>query len=355
MFESDTLFVVGAGASAEIGLPVGAALLEAIAEKLKISFQGGFRQTSGDPDIAEVIRLYARRRNENQNLYYQKARMIDGAVPIAPSIDNFLDAHKKDEHLQFCGKLGIVASILEAERKSKLFVDEVNGGHDDLSRLNGSWYTLFMKILVERVDLDEIESVFDNVSFITFNYDRCIQRFLHVALQKYYGIDSGRAANLISKLEIIHPYGSIGRLPFEGGSSVVPYGARLDEAALIEAAGRIRTFTEQIEDFEFLEAIRQSVSGAETLVFLGFGFHPQNMELLSGGSMINARRAYATSYLCSNGDIEVFIRQIHAMLEDDFSPGKDFDGYSVDVRVPAGLKCADLLSEFSRSIPRAID
>ncbi len=212
-----------------------------------------------------------------------------------------------------------------------------------------------MKMLVERIDLDEIESVFDNVSFITFNYDRCIQRFLYVALQKYYGIDSGRAANLISKLEIIHPYGSIGRLPFEGGSSVVPYGARLDEAALIEAAGRIRTFTEQIEDFEFLEAIRQSVSGAETLVFLGFGFHPQNMELLSGGSMINTRRAYATSYLCSNGDIEVFIRQIRAMLRDDFTPGNDFDGYSVDVRVPPGLKCADLLSEFSRSIPRAID
>ena len=355
MFESDTLFVVGAGASAEIGLPVGSSLLETIATKLKIFFQDGIRLSSGDPEIANVIRLHARRRNENQNIYYQKARMIHEAVPVAPSIDNFLDAHKKDEHLQFCGKLGIVASILEAERKSKLFVDGHDNDDIDLSHLSSTWYTAFMKMLVERIDLDEIESVFDNVSFITFNYDRCIQRFLHVALQKYYGIDSGRAANLISKLEIIHPYGSIGRLPFEGGPSVVPYGARLDEAALIEAAGRIRTFTEQIEDFEFLEAIRQSVCGAETLVFLGFGFHPQNMELLSGGSMINTRRAYATSYLCSNGDIEVFIRQIRAMLRDDFTPGNDFDGYSVDVRVPAGLKCVDLLSEFSRSIPRAID
>jgi hypothetical protein len=355
MFESKTLFVVGAGASAEIDLPVGSALLETIAKKLNISFQDGIRLSSGDHEIVDAIRHYARSRGESFNTYFHKAGMIHEGVPVAPSIDNFLDAHKKDEHLQFCGMLGIVASILEAERSSRLFVDEARGGRDDLSRLSGTWYTAFMKMLNERIDLDEIDSIFDNVSFITFNYDRCVQKFLHLALQKYYGIDSGRAANLISKLEIIHPYGSIGRLPFEGGPSVVPFGARLDEAALIEAAGRIRTFTEQVEDEHSLTAIRESVGRAETLVFLGFGFHPQNMELLGDGFGSNVRRAFATSYGCSKGDIEVFIRQIRTMLRDDFMPGKDFDGYGVDVRVPAGLKCADLLSEFSRSIPRAID
>lgn len=355
MFESKTLFVVGAGASAEIDLPVGSALLETIARKLNISFQDGIRLRSGDHQIADVIRRYAYTRNENHNLYYQKARMIEGAVPVAPSIDNFLDAHKKDEHLQFCGKLGVVASILEAERKSKLFVDEYNGGRDDLSRLNGTWYTAFMKMLVERVDLDEVESVFENISFITFNYDRCIQKFLHVALQRYYGIDPGRAANLISKLEIIHSYGSIGRLPFEGGQLVVPYGAKLDEVDLIKAAGRIRTFTEQVEGEGSLNAILESVGSAETIVFLGFGFHPQNMELLSYGSGGRACRAFATSYLCSSGDIEVFIRQIRKMLGDEDSYGDTFGAFGVDVRVPPGLKCSELLSEFSRSIPRAIN
>jgi hypothetical protein len=355
MFESKTLFVVGAGASAEIDLPVGSTLLETIAKKLKIKFKNRVELVSGDLKTIQTINEYASMRGQSSSLYYQRARLIDEAVPIAPSIDNFLDAHKKDEFLQFCGKLGIVASILEAERKSKLFVDEINNGRDNLSRLNGTWYTAFMKMLVERVDLDGIESVFDNVSFITFNYDRCIQKFLQVALQNYYGIDLRRAAKLISKLEIIHPYGSIGRLPFEAGQSVVPYGAKLDEAALIQATGRIRTFTEQIEDENSLTAIRESVGRAETLVFLGFGFHPQNMELLGDDFGSNVRRAFATSYGCSKGDIEVFIRQIRTMLRDDFMPGKDFDGYSVDVRVPAGLKCADLLSEFSRSIPRAID
>ena len=355
MFESKTLFVVGAGASAEIDLPVGSALLETIAKKLKDCFQDYGSLHSVDPEIVDALRHYARSRGERINTYLHKAGMIHEAVPVAPSIDNFLDAHKKDVHLQICGKLGIVASILEAERNSRLFVDESRGGRDDLSRLNGTWYTAFMRMLVERVDLDEIESVFDNVSFITFNYDRCIQRFLHVALQKYYGIDSRRAANLISKLEIIHPYGSIGRLPFEGGESIVPYGARLKEAALIEAAGRIRTFTEQMEDEDSLRVIHESVLRVETLVFLGFGFHPQNMELLDVGTGSSVRRAFATSYCCSNGDIEVFTRQIRAMLGDEYMPSGTFEGYEVDVRVPAGLKCTDLLSEFSRSIPRKID
>lgn len=353
MFESKTLFVVGAGASAEIDLPVGNALLETIAKKLNIAFQDGVRLSSGDPEIVDVIRHYARRRNESENGYYQKGRMIGQAAPVAPSIDNFLDAHKQDETLQFCGKLGIVASILEAERRSKLFIDESRGARDDLSRLNGTWYTAFMRMLVERVDLEEIESVFDNVSFITFNYDRCIQRFLHVALQRYYGIDSGRAADLISKLEIIHPYGWIGDLPFAAsGPSVVPYGASLGDSGLIDAARRIRTFTEQVEDENSLSAIQESVRRAETIVFLGFAFHPQNMELLDHGSGSNIRRAFATSYGCSLGDIDVIVRQIRRMLGDE---GGTFDGYEVDVKVPFGLKCADLLSEFSRTIPRKID
>jgi hypothetical protein len=352
MFESKTLFVVGAGASAEIDLPVGSALLEMIAKKLRISLIDGLHLNSGDPLIVAAIRRYAHERRENHNLYYQKGRMIEDAAPVAPSIDNFLDAHKNDLELQLCGKLGIVSSILDAERKSRLFINESHSGRDDLGRLGGTWYTAFMKMLVERVDRDEIETIFENVSFITFNYDRCIQKFLHVALQKYYAISDERAAELISKLEIIHPYGSVGPLPFEGsGSSAVAYGADLNESSLIEAAGRIRTFTEQIEDDDLLVSIHGGVNNAETIVFMGFAFHPQNMQLLDVGIASNVRRVFATSFLCSQGDVEVFTSQVRSMLGDEQYDG----GYSVDVRIPVGLKCADLLSEFSRIIPRKLN
>lgn len=59
MFESKTLFVVGAGASAEIDLPVGSALLETIAKKLKIEFKGRVERISGDIELINAIDEYA--------------------------------------------------------------------------------------------------------------------------------------------------------------------------------------------------------------------------------------------------------------------------------------------------------
>ncbi|MGO9682247.1 MAG: hypothetical protein ACLPTZ_06580 [Beijerinckiaceae bacterium] len=45
-------------------------------------------------------------------------------------------------------------------------------------------------------------------------------------------------------------------------------------------ASRIKTYTEQIEQSETLAEIRDVVSDAHTIVFLGFSFHPENMKLL---------------------------------------------------------------------------
>lgn len=79
------------------------------------------------------------------------------------------------------------------------------------------------------------------------------------------------------------------------------------------------------------------------------------MEILGDGFGCNVNRAFATSYGCSKDDIEAFVRQIRTVLHDHFMHGGQFDGYDVDVKVPAGLKCAELLLEYSRSMPRKID
>lgn len=57
----------------------------------------------------------------------------------------------------------------------------------------------------------ELEDIFRNISFIFFNYDRCIEFYLWIALQDYFNITSQEAAKLVqTKLKIIHPYGSLG-------------------------------------------------------------------------------------------------------------------------------------------------
>lgn len=57
MFKSKTVFIVGAGASCEAGLPSGDTLKERIAELLDIRFNDwGSDQISGDRRIVKALR-----------------------------------------------------------------------------------------------------------------------------------------------------------------------------------------------------------------------------------------------------------------------------------------------------------
>ena len=44
--------------------------------------------------------------------------------------------------------------------------------------LTSTWYLRFFQLLYEDVVKSQIEQLFDNVSFIVFNYDRCVEFFL---------------------------------------------------------------------------------------------------------------------------------------------------------------------------------
>jgi hypothetical protein len=56
MFHRKTLFIIGAGASRELGLPIGAKLAELIQEKMDIRFEAGYRPVgSGDLDLYNNI------------------------------------------------------------------------------------------------------------------------------------------------------------------------------------------------------------------------------------------------------------------------------------------------------------
>jgi hypothetical protein len=56
MFKRKTLFIVGAGASAEFGLPVGSGLAAKIAHMMDVRFEFGYRPIGeGDMDLYEQL------------------------------------------------------------------------------------------------------------------------------------------------------------------------------------------------------------------------------------------------------------------------------------------------------------
>jgi len=296
MFNRKTLFVVGAGGSKELGLPIGDELKDKIAAKVNIKFKDNHNRSSGDVDVYKAVHALMRERGERDgNPYYRAGRDIAAAMPQALSIDNYLDAHSTDQHVVDMGKIGIVASILEAERKSRLFVDPHSPDKHDFKKTADTWHNVFCKMLTEGVRSDDLTDLFKNVSFITFNYDRCIEQYLALWLESYYRINESAARSLVKQMTIVHPYGKIGPLPWENPNTPVHYGADPERHDLAALAKNIRTFTEQVDDETVPERMKELVADAAQIVYLGFSFGSQNLDLLKPENATIYRHTYATS------------------------------------------------------------
>lgn len=347
MFKSRTLFVIGAGASCEAGLPAGNELKSHIAALLKFRFGKHGIQDGGDHDIYRSLQSVAQKLGRSAiNNFIEKSHSIAEVVPAAAiSIDNYLDAHRGDRSLELCGKLGIVRSILNAEAKSKLSPIPHGNGDFRLNDISNSWYMKFFQILHENVDRKEILTIFENVSIITFNYDRCIERFLPQALRNYYRIDESEAQDVLSRLNIIHPYGSIGTLPWNDRKDGVEFGA--ERVDLLKCVDRIKTFTEGLDDSSIIDRMRSLVADAETIVFLGFAFHPMNMDMISIQGTPSTKRVFATIYGMSAADGKEIEYDIFRMINSEDSRSSLRRSIKTEI---VNMTCFDFFNHYFRSL-----
>jgi hypothetical protein len=91
--------------------------------------------------------------------------------------------HRTNERVNFYGKATIVKAVLEAETKSKLYIDRNKGQKFYADQVRGTWFVKFMYALGRSLPKEDVREIFNNVSFVIFNYDRCIEHFLWHALQ----------------------------------------------------------------------------------------------------------------------------------------------------------------------------
>lgn len=350
MFNSKTLFILGAGSSAEVGLPLGSELKERISQKIDINFKYGHSQISGDSSVMkaiyESVGFYAKIENgmsrEDANSYLRKAKELCNALPQALSIDNLLDAHRSDLIAERCGKFGIVKSILESEKSSSIFKSRMNSSID-FGELSETWFAAFIQMLTEGVPKGGIDKIFSNVSFINFNYDRCIEHYVFEALQAYYGLDPVLVSKVMGGLQILRPYGSVGELPWQqtaASVNVVPFGH--ERVNVFQIAKGIQTFNEQIQSKDELEKIRKTVGEAEVIVFLGFAYHKQNMELLQPVDVNNVKRVYGTCFGVSQSNTKIIKQEMYQFF------GKKSPDISVVLN--AQKKCGQFFREYWRGI-----
>lgn len=339
MFRRNTVFIVGAGASSEVGLPVGSELATRISDLMRFEFDLG-RMTKGD---GEIYAAWNRHFPDGDKLdeHLRAARRISDGIFLVKSIDNFLHIHEHDECLKFCGKTAIVRSILEAERTSKLFIDQADRSQTiNIQDIDNTWYVEFAKMLTVGRRKEDLGDLFDEISIVCFNYDRCIQHFLIHALVLLYSIRQEEAEAVVSSLEIYHPYGTVGELQTNLNPQGTPFGDRVDGETLLRLSNGIRTFNEQVDDAETLNALKSNIADAETLVFLGFGYHEQNMELLQPAEKGRIQRAFGTARNISEFDCIQVRNKISNLGK------REFQIMQIDKK----LMCINLFQEFQMNL-----
>jgi hypothetical protein len=293
MFRDNTVFVVGAGASAEFDMPVGSKLMETIRENCIYKFDhGGLRQ--GVPVILEHlndgrdVRDHGDRDWIDQRL--KAMARVSLSIDMAESIDEFIYRNSDDPLIAEVGKLQIAYAIAYAEGESLLRADQFNS-HSGFARANETWINTFAKVLFNGVKATEIDTIGQNITIICFNYDRCIEWYLERAIVRAYpGTSDGKARDIVRYINIIHPYGTLGSL------SEFPFGQVRKLGAM---ADNIQTWSETVRDPNTVRAIQRAIGKADQIVFLGFAFANQNMELLRSPAEIRDERhvrAYATGY-----------------------------------------------------------
>lgn len=331
------VFVLGAGASYELGLPIGSQLTHHIQRALNFDHDG-MNFSGGDTTIKNALA------SSSGLDWYNASRLVALNMPLAPSIDNFVDAHKNRPGVAQCAKTAIAKCILDAERASKIYVDPRNIYNTiNFSLSADAWHTLFFRTLTINCTVDQLPDRLKQVGVITFNYDRCFEHFLHHALKNYYDISHQETTKILNNLEIYHPYGQVGVLSQEATPATVIYGEVIDPRKLSSISGQIRTFTETVDDKADIDLIRRMAFDARALVFLGFAFHPINVNLLLPTFQTNKqydKRVFGTALGSSRNDLDI--------ISYDLQTRYGCDKAAVDLR--NDLTCYKLFTEYSRTL-----
>lgn len=329
-----TVFVVGAGASFDLGLPIGSGLKEKISDALNFDENQG--QPIGDKLLFQPIA---------QNNLFEAAEAIQEGLSQSLSIDNFIHNHRANDKIVSCGKLCIVREILKSESESWLNFKFRRSVFHDSVRSHETWHNSLVKRITEDCTIDNLKDRLRSTAFVVFNYDRCLEEYLFHSLKNIYRLTDEEAAGFVNDMDIYHPYGIAGYLPWQNKSEgrSIDFGGDPSESQLQKISNEIKTFTEENSGDEIRD-IRYLLKSSDRIVFLGFAFAKQNLDLilpLDGGSF--------------NNPIEVYGTGLGISVTDNFLIGKDLikrincESYTIKPSI-SFRDCKELFEEYSRTL-----
>ncbi|NQT56478.1 MAG: hypothetical protein HQ551_09645 [Desulfobacteraceae bacterium] len=267
MIREETVFILGAGASAAYKYPTGKELRRIICKE----FPRNYKKLLGNAFEESSAMLRERMANEPREL---AEAFFNSSTP---SIDLFLARNPK---LSEIGKRAIALSILQAEHES-LFHEDIDSKED--------WYSyLYQKMSSELTTPDSFRQFSENkVTFITFNYDRSLEHFLYTSFVNSFQNITPNEVNSSKFLpfKFFHVYGTIADLPWQSKNGI-EYGLDPDYYIIEKMKENIKTIYERSSDD--LTEMHEAISKAERIFFLGFGYANENLEILDIPKLLTA-------------------------------------------------------------------
>lgn len=318
MIDKKTVFVLGAGASCPYGYPSGSELRRLILYN-EGSFNGGFLDSY--INFVNSNNLDPSTRKSKLKQVQQFIETFKGAVK---SIDVFIANNPKSAP---AGKYIIAFEIFRAEQESR-FREEIQLGkewlesHDNKKYVRGragfhgdDWYCyLFKRITDSLVGRDALPDFSNgNISFITFNYDRSLEYFFYDSLRCLYSeVAEDRIVQALDHLKILHVYGNIAPLKWQNPGDYIDYKQKINESILQNAANKIRTIYEEKENPELTEA-KNLLQQATQIFFLGFGYAPENMEVLGLPELVQPRcQVFGTAFNMIEEEVDRLKSGLHS-------------------------------------------
>jgi hypothetical protein len=231
MFRSDTVIVLGAGASWHYGYPTGEELVKDVAAVSK-GFAAYCERTVRSGNVTSFVPDYVREHAANsaspkaifdawrtvQEKFAKLSSLLNTVQPVV--IDYFLSWN---ESLQDVGKLVIAAVILGCEgrwpeysanqnRRKVIQADPVPHETDamriDITKFRDNWHRFIVHKLVYGIERS-CQLLENRVSFVTFNYDASLEYQLWRSLTSIELLKSQDVEKFLSSDRFFHVYGSV--------------------------------------------------------------------------------------------------------------------------------------------------
>lgn len=266
MIKKTTTFVLGAGASCCFGFPTGAELREKICN---------LSESAGNPSARRIFDIGLKNINNPSSDFLNSFRKS-----AVPSIDSFLARRQGFDEI---GKLAIAACLMSAENEDNLNSVGSKQGNSD-------WYGYLWEHMLEGCFTTDELLKNNRVTFVSFNYDRSLEIFLHNAIKHTFRLSDEDANSISSQFTVHHVHGSLGKLKPE--TIAFHYGTfKIDEddyqiASLVRHAIESLRVIPAARDKKVDGEVFYDLKSADQIIFLGYGFDPQNNEKLGMSDLL---------------------------------------------------------------------